>query len=54
MCYFSFQPVYHNCGMCYPVSGMVHIKEPLLSFGKGNPCSGHSDLSDLLPYVRVI
>ena len=29
--YFSFQPVLHNwCnkgrGMCYPVSGMVHIK----------------------------
>ena len=34
--YFSFQPVLHNwcskgCGMCYPVCGMVHIKEPLLS-----------------------
>ena len=33
--YFSFQPVLHDwCnkgrGMCYPVSGMVHIKEPLL------------------------
>ena len=33
--YFSFQPVLHNwCnkgrGMCYPVCGMVHIKEPLL------------------------
>ena len=32
--YFSFQPVLHNwcnkgCGMCYPVCGMVHIKEPL-------------------------
>ena len=31
--YFSFQPVLHNwCnkgrGMCYPVCGMVHIKEP--------------------------
>ena len=35
MGYFSFQPVIHDwCnksrGMCYPVSGMVHIKEPLL------------------------
>ena len=34
--YFSFQPVLHDwCnkgrGMCYPVCGMVHIKEPLLS-----------------------
>ena len=26
--YFSFQPVLR--GMCYPVCGMVHIKEPLL------------------------
>ena len=33
--YFSFQPVLHDwCnigrGVCYPVCGMVHIKEPLL------------------------
>ena len=33
--YFSFQPVLHDwCNkgrdMCYPVCGMVHIKEPLL------------------------
>ena len=33
--YFSFQQVLHDwCnkgrGMCYPVCGMVHIKEPLL------------------------
>ena len=33
--YFSFQPVLHDlcdkgCGMCYPVCGMIHIKEPLL------------------------
>ena len=33
--YFSFQQVLHDwCnkgrGMCYPVWGMVHIKEPLL------------------------
>ena len=32
--YFSFQPVLHDwynkgCGMCYPVCGMVHIKEPI-------------------------
>ena len=36
--YFSFQPVLHDwCnkgpGMCYPVYGMVHIKEPLLLIG---------------------
>ena len=33
--YFSFQLVFHDwynkgCGMCYPVCGMMHIKEPLL------------------------
>ena len=41
--YFSFQPVLHDwcnkgCGMCYPVSGMVHIKEPLLLMGNSSPC----------------
>ena len=40
--YFSFQPVLHDwCnkgrGMCYPVCGMVHIKEPLLLIGKSSP-----------------
>ena len=43
--YFSFQPVLHNwcnkgCGMCCPVCGMVHIKEPLLLIGKRSPCGG--------------
>ena len=43
--YFSFQPVLHDwCikgrGMCYPVCGMVHIKEPLLLIGKNSPCGG--------------
>ena len=37
--YFSFQPVLHDWfnkgrGMCYPVCGMVHIKEPLLLIDK--------------------
>ena len=37
--YFSFQPVLYNwcnkdCGLCYPVCGMVYIKEPLLLFKK--------------------
>ena len=27
-------------GMCYPVCGMMHIKEPLLLIGKSSPCSG--------------
>ena len=43
--YFSFQPVLHDwCkkggGMCYPVCGMVHIKEPLLLTEKSSPCGG--------------
>ena len=41
--YFSFQPVHHDwcnkgLGMCYPVCGMVHIKESLLLIRKSNPC----------------
>ena len=43
--YFSFQPVLHDwCnksrGMCYPVSGMLHIKEPLLLIDKSSLCGG--------------
>ena len=43
--YFSFQPVLHDwcnkgCGMCYPVCGMVHIKEPLLLIRKSSLCGG--------------
>ena len=43
--YLSFQPVLHDwCnkghGMCYPVCGMVHIKEPLLLIDKSSPCGG--------------
>ena len=43
--YFSFQPVLHDwCnkgrGMCYPVCGMVHIKEPLLLIYKSSLCGG--------------
>ena len=26
--------------MCYPVSGMMHIKEILLLIGKSSPCGG--------------
>ena len=43
--YFSIQPVLHDwCnkfrGMCYPVCGMVHIKEPLLLIDKSSLCGG--------------
>ena len=42
--YFSFQPVLHDwCnkgrGMCYPVSGMVHIGKSSLCGGSGFPLS---------------
>ena len=43
--YFSFQPVLNDwCnkgrGMCYPVCGMVHIKDPLLLIDKSSLCGG--------------
>ena len=43
--YFSFQPVLHDwcnkgSGMCYPVCGMVHLKEPLLLIDKCSLCGG--------------
>ena len=60
--YFSFQPVLHDwcnkCrGMCYPVCGMVHIKEPLLLIGKSSPCGGSGFPLSLshygpLPYLQ--
>ena len=42
---FSFKPVLQDwCnkghGMCYPVYGMVHIKELLMLIGKNSPCGG--------------
>ena len=55
-----FQPVLHNwCnkghGMFYPVYGMMHIKDPLLLFGKGSPCGSSrfpALLNGPLPFVR--
>ena len=43
--YFSFQAVLHDwcnkgIGMCYPVCGMVPIKEPLLLIDKSSLCGG--------------
>ena len=45
MRYFSFKPMLHDwCnkgrGMCYPVCGMIHIKEPSLLIGKNSPGGG--------------
>ena len=65
--YFSFQPVLHDwCnkgrGMCYPVCGMVHIKDPLLLIDKSSLCGGSGfpfSLSEwslticLTPYNRI-
>ena len=55
-CTGAFQPVLHDwCnkgrGMCYPVCGMVHIKEPLLLIDKSSLCGG-SRFPFSLPYVR--
>ena len=58
--YFSFQPVLHiwcnkGHGMCYPVSGMVHIKEPLLLIGVVHVVAAgflSRYLNGPLPYVR--
>ena len=59
--YFSLQPVLHDrCnqgrGMCYPVCGMMHIKEPLLLIGKSSQVAAAGFLSRYLsgplPYVR--
>ena len=57
--YFSFQPVLHDwCikgrGMCYPVCGMVHIKEPLLFIGKSSLCGGSGFPFSLSEYVECI
>ena len=47
MSYFSFQPVINICcgkrrGMCYPVCGMVHVKDSLLLIGNSSQGSGGS------------
>ena len=41
--YFLSQPVLHDwgnkgSGMCYPVCGILYIKEPLLLIRKSSPC----------------
>ena len=50
-----------GCGMCHPVCGMMHIKEPLLLIGKSSSCGGSGfplSLSEwsfiicLMPYNR--
>ena len=58
-CYFSFQPVLHDwcnkgCGMCYPVCGMMHIKEPLLLIGKSSICGSSGFLLSLIKWSFTI
>ena len=58
-CYFLFQPVLHDwCnkgrGMCYPVCGMVHIKEHLLLIGKSSLCGGSGFLFSLSEWSLTI
>ena len=41
--------LFPTSGMCYPVYGIVHMKEPLLLIGKSSPCGGsafHLSLSE--------
>ena len=43
--YFSFKPMIQDLcnkdrGICYPVCGMMHIKETLLLTGKSTQCGG--------------
>ena len=52
-----FQPVLHDwcnkdCGMCYPVCGMMHLKEPLLLIVANVAAGGFLSryLSGTLPY----
>ena len=49
--YVSSQPVLHNLcnkrrGMCYPVCGMVHIKESLILIRRSSPMAAAGILSD--------
>ena len=55
----SFQPVLHDwCnkghGMCYPVCGMVHIKDPLLLIDKSSLCDGSGFPFSLLEWSLTI
>ena len=55
--YFSFQPVLHDwcnkcCGICYPVCGMMHIKETLLL--KSSLCGGRRFPLSLLEWSFTI
>ena len=57
--YFSIQPVLHDWrrkgrGMCYPVRGMVNIKDPLLLIDKSSPCGGCGFSLSLSLAIRTV
>ena len=57
--YLSFQPLLHDCcnkgrGICYPICGMMHIKEPLLLIGKSRLCGGSGFPFSLSEWSDVI
>ena len=57
--YFSFQSVLHDwynkgSGMCYPLCGMVHIKEPLLLIENSSPCGSSGFLISLSEWSLTI
>ena len=41
-------------GMYYPAYGMMHIREPLLLFGKSSPCGGSEFLLSLSEWSFTI
>ena len=41
-------------GMCYPVCGMMHIKEPLLLIGKSSLCVGSGFPLSLFEWFSTI
>ena len=56
--YFLIQPVFYDwynkgCDMCYPVCGVMHIKEPLLLIGFPLSLSEWSFTICLTPYNRT-
>ena len=57
--YFSFQAVIHDwCnkgrGMCYPVCGIMHIKEPLMLIVKSSLCGGSGNPLSLSEWSLTI
>ena len=53
----DYEPVLHDwctkgCGMCYPVCGMMHIKEPLLLIGKHDKLA-RRDVGASVPWMGL-